>query len=228
MIFWIVTLGSVFVLSVLELMRKNGITFAELFDRLIFWKEYKTKGGVTERFAYNWLKNLGVSKEQIFRNVYVPVKDSNKTTEIDLLVLSKKGLLVFECKNYSGVIYGDGKRKQWVQYLGKKKYYFWSPVEQNEYHAKCLREFVGDGVRIFTFVVHSQGGKWNVKNIPEEAHFLERQGQFMAIYNSLPNDDAMSGKFVKLKEEFTKLSRPTDGTRERHVEKFWKKKLDKS
>lgn len=220
--FWAAIFGIVFVLSVLELMWKNGVAFVELFDMLIHHKEYKTKGGITERFAYNWLKKLGVSKEQIFRNVYIPVKDSDKTTEIDLLVLSKKGILVFECKNYSGVIYGDGKRKQWVQYLGRKKYYFRSPVEQNEYHARCLREFVGDGVNVYMFIVHSRGGRWKVKNIPEEAHFLDKEGQFMRIYNSLPNNDVMSGKYVKLKEDFAKLSRPTDGTREKHIEEFGK------
>lgn len=219
----ITVFGLVFVTSVFELMRKNGVTFVELFDLLFHYKEHKTKGGAGERFMYVELKELGIPKEQIFRNVYISVKNSRKTTEIDLLVLSKKGLLVFECKNYSGVIYGDGKRKQWVQYLGKKKYYFRSPVEQNEYHAKCLREFVGNGVNVYTFIAHSRGGRWKVRNIPEEAHFLVREGQFMEIYNSLPDNGAMSGEFMRLKEEFAKLSRPTDGTRERHVEEFGKR-----
>lgn len=221
--FCAVAFGIVFVMSIFGLMRKNDVTFVELFDLLIHHKEYGTKGEAGERFMYVELKELGISKEQIFRNIYIPVKNSGKTTEIDLLVLSKKGLLVFECKNYSGVIYGDGSRKQWVQCLDKRKYYFLSPVEQNKYHVKCLREFVGDGVNIYAFIAHSRGGKWKVRNIPEEAHFLIKEGQFMKIYNSLPNNDAMSGKYMKLKEEFAKLSRPTDGTREKHVEKFGKR-----
>ncbi|MBQ7529857.1 NERD domain-containing protein, partial [bacterium] len=54
------------------------------------------------------------------RNVYI--RTPNGTTEIDLIVLSRKGLLVFECKNYNGNIYGDGRRKKWIQYLGRKSF----------------------------------------------------------------------------------------------------------
>ena len=87
-------------------------------------EEYKTKGATGERLAYLRLIDYGVPESQIIRNVYVPTKYG--TTEIDIIVVSKKGVLVFECKNYHGTIYGDGKYDKWIQYLGKKKSYFYS------------------------------------------------------------------------------------------------------
>lgn len=42
-------------------------------------------------------------------NLYLP-KEDGSTTEIDLIMLSETGILVFESKNYSGWIFGDEKR----------------------------------------------------------------------------------------------------------------------
>ena len=62
-------------------------------------EEYATKGSAGERLVYlNLIRGYNIPEAQIFRNVYVPTR--NGTTEIDLIVVSKKGLRVFECKNY--------------------------------------------------------------------------------------------------------------------------------
>lgn len=196
--------------------------FGLIFDRIFHHGEYASLGQNGERHLYRELKKLGVPPDRMFRNVYVPL-ENGKTTEIDIVVVSRKGILVFEHKAYQGVIYGDGRRKEWVQYLGGKKSFFRSPIEQNRYHVERLKEYLGENVPIYGFISHSLCGKWKVKNIPEEAHFLEREGQFVRIYNSLPDDVTMMGKFKMLKERFAKLSRPTDGAREKHVEEFGKR-----
>ena len=43
---------------------------------------------------------------KILRNLYVP-KDNGETTEIDVLFICSKGILVIESKNYSGWIFGN-------------------------------------------------------------------------------------------------------------------------
>lgn len=97
----LVALAAYFVL----LLRRNQLTFSDLWDMLSNRHEYKTLGQGGERFLYRELIRLGVPESQIFRNVYIPVHDkTNKTTEIDLLVLSKKGILVFEHKTYQGTV----------------------------------------------------------------------------------------------------------------------------
>lgn len=79
-------------------------------DRLRHPEEWKDEGKSGEQIVYRLLVDkIHVPENQILRNVYVPTEDG-KTSEIDILVVSKKGLLVFECKNYAGNIYGDAKR----------------------------------------------------------------------------------------------------------------------
>ncbi len=49
-------------------------------------------------------------------NIYLP-KDNGETTEIDVMLLAPKGIIVFESKNYSGWIFGNEKYKNWTQTL---------------------------------------------------------------------------------------------------------------
>ena len=83
------------------------------FDKLKSPEEWKDAGSSGEQTIYLYLRDkVHIPESQIFRNVYIPTKNG-KTSEIDILVLSKKGLLVFECKNYSGNIYGDRNRRKY-------------------------------------------------------------------------------------------------------------------
>lgn len=228
-----------------------------LWDKLRHPAEYETLGKSGERVLYCELVALGVLKSQIFRNVYIPVLGRpGKTTEIDLLILSKKGILIFEHKTYHGKIYGDGRSRKWTQYYHGKRT-FLSPVEQNRYHAKCLREFLkeaekerrgvsrdaecsgaesetgvdvgsfgesldmerfGESCPIYTFITHSATGVWRVRNLPAGAHFITRKGEFGRIYRELPDATMMGEWFRVLSERFKELSRPDDGTMERHAE----------
>ena len=73
-------------------------------DRFKNPEEYKDTGSAGERIFFTTLRDkIHVPEKQILRNVYIPTANG-KTSEIDILVVSKKGLLVFECKNYAGNI----------------------------------------------------------------------------------------------------------------------------
>lgn len=201
------------------------LSITDILDYILHHSEHKTLGQSGERFLYRELQRHGVSRKQMFRNVYIPAftEDgwpNDKTTEIDLLVISQKGLLVFEHKAYSGKIYGDGHNKQWVQYLGNKKNFFLSPVEQNRYHRFCLQKFLGTSIPIYTFITHSQCGNWKVRNLPENAHFLNARGSFRRFYNQLPPATIPQTMIDALQQKFRVLSRPTDGTREEHIVNF--------
>ncbi len=52
-------------------------------------------------------------KGRILRNIYVPT-DDGRTTEIDVLLITQKGIVVFESKNYSGWIFGNEADSQWT------------------------------------------------------------------------------------------------------------------
>lgn len=71
-------------------------------DRVRHPEEWSSAGSSGERMLYNTLlRKFQIPEKYILRNVYIPTKDGG-TSEIDILVVSEKGILVFECKNYAG------------------------------------------------------------------------------------------------------------------------------
>ncbi|MDO4611508.1 MAG: nuclease-related domain-containing protein [Candidatus Saccharibacteria bacterium] len=183
-------------------------------------KEYRTKGSTGERLAYLQLVNdYGVPEKQILRNVYIPTKRG--TTEIDLLVISKKGILIFECKNYSGNVYGDGNRDKWIQYLGNTKNYFLSPVVQNKYHVAQLKEYFKDikDLPVIPFVVTTGNANWKLKNIKPEDNVMYWTGvRFGDVYNSLEDSAIMKANINKIYGALKKFERPDEEVKKAHIE----------
>ena len=94
---------------------------------------------------------------------------SNETThQIDHIVISKYGIFVIETKNYGGLIIGKEHSENWVQYFGKKKYYFKNPIYQNYGHLKVLSDVLNISENKFiSIIVLSNRAKVRVtSNIP--------------------------------------------------------------
>lgn len=214
---WPITLATICLLIVAGI-----IWFVVNLDRFKHPDEYATKGSTGERSAYLSLtKKLGFMPEQIFRNVYVPTNSG--TTEIDILAVSKKGLLVFECKNYSGTIYGDGRKKHWVQYLGGKKFFFLNPTWQNRAHIRHLKElFAGiDDLPIIPFVVTTGNANWKLRNIDPSDHVLHWTGQHLdSVYRKLPDWRNVNNYYVQVCNRLRSFERPDDVIKEEHVNRL--------
>lgn len=115
------------------------------------WGEYLT---------YRHLKKFENDGAKFLFNVYIP-KENGETTEIDVLMISKKGIFVFESKNYSGWIFGSEKQKNWYQTLpegrGKShKEHFYNPIMQNRSHIKHLKAFIGEEITMYSIIVFSE------------------------------------------------------------------------
>lgn len=115
------------------------------------WGEYLT---------YKYLKEFENDGAKFLFNVYIP-KENGETTEIDVLMISKKGIFVFESKNYSGWIFGSEKQKNWYQTLpagrGKShKEHFYNPIMQNRSHIKHLKAFMGTEISMHSIIVFSE------------------------------------------------------------------------
>lgn len=84
-------------------------------------------------------KYSGIRSYKVINDLYLPLYD--KTTQIDHVLIGFFGILVIETKNYSGEIYGDPKKKNWLHVMGKsqKKYEFYNPLMQNQGHIDCIR-----------------------------------------------------------------------------------------
>lgn len=116
-------------------------------------------GRYGEYLTYKYLKRFEENGAKFLFNIYIP-KENGETSEIDVLMISKKGLFVFESKNYSGWIFGSENQKNWCQILpaGRGRSYkerFYSPIMQNRSHIKHLKAFLGEQIPMRSIIVFS-------------------------------------------------------------------------
>ena len=114
-----------------------------------FYKKFR--GYMGEFWVKLELKKLPKSEYIILNNIVIKTKEN--THQIDHIVLSKFGIFVIEMKNYYGLITGSEYSNNWIQYLGKNKYYFYNPIRQNYGHIKALEEVLGLDANIFISII---------------------------------------------------------------------------
>lgn len=197
------------------------IFFNHGLDKLKHPEEWENAGSSGERILYNALiKKINIPENQIFRNIYVPTKNG-KTSEIDLLIVSKKGIFVFEVKNYGGNIYGDANRTKWIQYIGRQKNYFYNPLLQNKNHAKNLKQFLAENkieVLIIPLISTTSRANWKIKNLKPDDFILGLNCHFKEIYDNLTDSEVTAKDFKRIITAITPLSRPNEDIKAKHIE----------
>lgn len=78
---------------------------------------------------------------KIIRDILIP-GEHGTTMHIDFLILTRAGIFVCEMKTFFGTIQGEGMKKYWKHYTGDDEIDYFSPVLQNLYHLKYLRDFL--------------------------------------------------------------------------------------
>jgi hypothetical protein len=118
-------------------------------------KENADSGNESENKAYfevkqKILENM-IEKElislypaaKIMKNIYCPKLDGS-TSEIDVLMINKDGIFMFEAKNFSARISGHwGEEKLMATYENGKQIEIQNPVMQNSSHFQHLRKLLG-------------------------------------------------------------------------------------
>ena len=118
-------------------------------------------GSYGEYLIFKYLKKYEKQGAKFLFNVYLP-KNETETTEIDVLMISAKGIYVFESKNYSGWIFGSEEDTYWYQTLpqgrGRKshKEKFYNPIKQNQTHIKVLKEITKNEIEPQSLIVFSE------------------------------------------------------------------------
>lgn len=118
------------------------------------------RGTYSERSLVLKLLKNGIPAQTIFHDLYLR-KPNGNFSQIDLVVATTAGIIVFEVKDYSGWIFGKGFQEQWTQVLafGKRKYRFYNPIMQNNKHIVDLRNTRKQFVNIpFYSVIVFDGG----------------------------------------------------------------------
>ncbi len=124
-------------------------------------------GRYGEYLTYKHLKKYEEQGAKLLFNVYIP-KENGETSEIDVMMIHKKGIFVFESKNYSGWIFGNETQKTWTQVLpaGKGRSHkesFYNPILQNQSHIRHLKAFLGESIETKSIIVFSE--RCTLKNI---------------------------------------------------------------
>lgn len=96
----------------------------------------RIRGSFGEFLVKIELKKLNKSNYKVLNNIII--NENGTTHQIDHIVISRFGIFVIEMKNYYGMIVGEEYKDRWIQYLGKNKYFFQNPIQQNYGHAKSL------------------------------------------------------------------------------------------
>jgi hypothetical protein len=110
--------------------------FRKIRDKKLLETVTKSNRGTrTERDLVLKLLKYGIPAQAIFHDLYLE-KTNGEYSQIDLVVAAKKGIIVFEVKDYSGWIFGNGNYREWTQVLayGQEKYRFYNPIMQNNRH----------------------------------------------------------------------------------------------
>lgn len=112
----------------------------DFFDKLPSAGELK--GGFGEYLTKYYLKLT--TDDLVLHDILINGSDGY-TSQIDLILVSNKGLFVVEVKYYEDAkIYGDPKKSKWYYYRGGKKFEIYSPVRQNKKHVEYLKAFLSD------------------------------------------------------------------------------------
>lgn len=116
-------------------------------------------GAYGEYLTYRCLRKYEENGAKFLFNCYLP-KDKDETSEIDVMMIFKSGIYVFESKNYSGWIFGSESSKTWTQSLpngrSSRKERFYNPIMQNRTHIKWLEQQLDEEVPLHNIVVFSQ------------------------------------------------------------------------
>ncbi len=117
--------------------------YTEIKDRrLLKTVTSLNRGTRSERRMVLKILKSGIKSTAIFHDLYLN-NGNGKYSQIDLVVATKVGIVVFEIKEYSGWIFGTENQRNWTQILayGKRKYKFYNPIFQNKKHVEDLKKF---------------------------------------------------------------------------------------
>ncbi len=176
-------------------------------------------GELSIEFTLQPLINEGA---QFLKNVYIP-KENGTTTEIDLIMLYKGEIYVFESKNFSGWIFGNAKSKQWTQCLkGRRgrviKNKFYNPIIQNENHIKYLKHIVGYNYKYNSIVVFSDRCEFKEVNCSGCSTYVTKRIHILELVRAISRDTAYSFEMTKVYNILYPYTYASKEIKKKHIE----------
>ena len=150
------------------------------------------RGTSSERELILGLLKNGIPKETIFHDLMIK-KNNNKFSQIDMVIPTKEGIIVFEVKEYSGWIFGSGNNTNWTQILayGERKYKFYNPIKQNNNHIselkKTLKQF--ENIPFFSVIIFFGDCELKEINYVPKGTYLVKSHRVFEVLNLIKDED---------------------------------------
>ena len=122
------------------------------------------KGKIGERMVADELKRLKRKDTIVFNNLLLP-SSAGRTSQIDHVVVSTRGIFLIETKSHAGGIYGSEHSQYWTQCLGSQRRRVYNPLLQNDAHVRTLRRIIPDidNELFSSIVVFTEASRLSVK-----------------------------------------------------------------
>ena len=170
----------------------SGIGLLWLFKVFVFdhfkarWEQYKAnkallatvtkpyRGTRSERRLVLSLLLNDFSSKALYHDLYLELSQG-RYSQLDIVLATRVGVVVFEVKEMSGWIFGSGHDQQWTQILayGRRRYRFYNPVLQNQKHIQDLRSQLPQFAKLPFYSVLVFDGSCELKklhNIPSDVY----------------------------------------------------------
>lgn len=121
-----------------------------------FFASANDSAGIKGEIKTNYyLRPLLRNDEYLLANLLIPLKNGWKT-EIDCILISRKGVFCIETKRWVGHISGDDKDEYWIQQYDdpcKSDREHPNPVRQNEDHCQLIERILRNKYEVINAVV---------------------------------------------------------------------------
>lgn len=112
------------------------------------------------------------------------IKNQDKTTQIDHVLIGKKGIFVIETKDFSGIIKGEEYSKVWIQIIKGYSNEFYNPIRQNYGHIKALENLTKRRNIFISTIVFTNKSKLEEVNTDTSVIQLKDLKKFIKKYPS--------------------------------------------
>lgn len=131
-----------------------------------WWRRGKARrsGKRGEKMVAKELARLKKKDFIVLNDVLLPTVNG-KTSQIDHVVVSTRGIFVIETKNHAGRISGAEQAQYWQQHLSSQSRGFYNPVLQNRSHLRAVRRQLPklDSELFSSIVVFSEAWRLDIK-----------------------------------------------------------------
>ncbi len=144
---------------------------------VVWWRRGKAirSGKRGERMVAKELAKLKKKDYIVINDLLLPTSNG-RTSQVDHVVISTRGIFVIETKNHAGRISGGEHAQYWQQHLSSQSRTLYNPLLQNRSHLRAIRRLLPkiDAEFFSTMVVFTEAWRLDIKaeEIIKERAFL--------------------------------------------------------